>query len=107
MLAILAVVGVMIASYVAIRWFSKTVVGQQLYTWGFLAPAVISTYFLTAQRLRDLNISGWVAILWIPIGFADDFAGHTLSPIVLLLLSLIAGTKGPNNYGPDPVGNSD
>ena len=103
MLAVLAVVGVMFGSLLVITWLSKTSTGMTLWFWAFAIPAVLCTYFLTAQRLRDLNISGWLTLLWIPINLIDKSAGYTLAPIVLFLLSAIPGTKGPNNYGPDPL----
>ncbi|KAA9007797.1 DUF805 domain-containing protein [Histidinibacterium aquaticum] len=50
---------------------------------------------VTVRRLHDLDKSGWFALL-------------LLIPIVNIVLILIwftqPGTKGPNRYGPDPVG---
>jgi uncharacterized membrane protein YhaH (DUF805 family) len=103
-LAVLAVITVMFGSLLVISWFSRTSAGNALWFWGFAIPSVICSYFLTAQRLRDLNISGWLTLLWIPVNVLDkSVAGYTLAPIVLFLLSVIPGTKGPNNYGPNPV----
>lgn len=103
-LAVLSVVIVMFGSLLVINWFSKTSAGNTLWFLGFVIPSVICTYFLTAQRLRDMNVSGWLTLLWIPINALDkSAAGYTLTPIVLFLLSVIPGTKGSNNYGPDPL----
>ena len=104
-IAVLALIAVLLASRLVIDWVSKTSAGNALWFWAFGVPSVICTYLLTAQRLRDLNVSGWLALLWIPINALDkSAAGYTLAPVVLFLLSTIPGTKGPNSYGPDPLG---
>jgi uncharacterized membrane protein YhaH (DUF805 family) len=103
-LAVIALIVVAVGSLMIISWFSETSAGMALWLWAFVIPSVICTYFLTAQRLRDLNVSGWLALLWIPINALDkSTAGYTIAPVVLFLLSIIPGTKGPNNYGPDPL----
>lgn len=45
----------------------------------FFIPYVLCGYFLTAQRLRDMNLTGWLALLWIPVGIADKFIGGAAS----------------------------
>jgi uncharacterized membrane protein YhaH (DUF805 family) len=65
----------------------------------FFAPYVICTYFLTAQRLRDFNQTGWLALLWIPIGTADNYVGGAASLAFIIALCAIPGTQGPNRYG--------
>jgi uncharacterized membrane protein YhaH (DUF805 family) len=103
-LAELAVIMVMFGSLLVIDWFSRTSVGPGLWFWAFAIPSVICTYFLTAQRLRDLNVSGWLTLLWIPINTIDkSAASYTLAPTALFLLSIIPGTKGENKFGPDPL----
>lgn len=102
-IALLTVSAVMFGSLLIVNWFSRTSVGNRLWFWAFAIPAVICTYFLTAQRLRDLNVSGWLTLLWIPINALDkSVAGYTLAPVVVFLLSVIPGTSGPNKFGPDP-----
>ncbi len=68
---------------------------------GFLAYMVVylamiaSGLFVAAQRCRDFGWTGWAALV-------------ILAPIVgwvfALALFFIPGTRGPNRYGPDPVG---
>lgn len=49
---------------------------------------------VTAQRCRDIGLTGWATLLvWIPyLGMAFTVA-----------LMLIPGTRGANRYGPDPL----
>lgn len=70
----------------------------------FGIPAVICAYFLTAQRVRDLNLSGWLALLWIPVGIADNYIGGAASLAFWIVLAAVPGTAGPNRYGSDPLG---
>jgi len=102
MLAMLGVLAVILGSYLGVRFFAKTSAGGTVWL-AFLVPAVICTYFLTAQRLRDLNFTGWLALLWIPIGVVDKSLGGWLTPVTLLLLCAVPGTKGANRYGTDPL----
>ena len=101
-LAMIGVAGVMLGSFVAIRFFAKTPAGGSLWL-AFLVPAIVCTYFLTAQRLRDMNLTGWLALLWIPIGIVDKSIGGVVTPIIFIALCAIRGTSGPNKYGPDPL----
>ena len=60
-------------------------------------PLIIYTVLLAKRRLNDLDKSGWWQLLY-------------LVPIVGILLAfymlLWPGTKGANNYGPQPTKNS-
>ena len=54
---------------------------------------IIPSLAVQIRRLHDQNMSGWWALLnLIPY----------LGGLVLLVLMLIPGTKGPNRFGPDP-----
>lgn len=63
--------------------------------------------FISARRLHDLGLSGWL----MPLAMAFCVTVDQLSPGVSLLMMLLVfirlgffrGTKGPNFYGPDPV----
>jgi uncharacterized membrane protein YhaH (DUF805 family) len=59
-----------------------------LYFWSLSASIV--------KRLHDLNITGWVALLCVFLGFFLLF-------LPFILLGCIRGTTGPNRYGSDPL----
>ena len=80
---------------------------------------------VTVRRLHDTNRSGWwilVAVIpYVILGFmaagavaSGDMAGLAtaglfslvalVGAIVLLVFMVLPGTRGPNNYGPDPYG---
>ena len=55
--------------------------------------AVIAPFVsATVRRLHDTNRSGW----WVLLSFVP------LGGIVLLVWTIMDGTPGPNDYGPDP-----
>ena len=48
---------------------------------------------LIARRLHDVGYSGWLQLVnLLPFGF-----------IVVLVLMVLPGTRGPNQYGPEPA----
>ncbi len=49
--------------------------------------------FPTIRRLHDVNLPGWVALLWLV-----PQAGSWVN----LFLCFVKGTVGPNKYGDDP-----
>lgn len=69
----------------------------------FFVPYLICGYLLTAQRLRDMNQTGWLALLWIPVGIADSYVGGAASFAFFIVLCVVPGTQGDNRYGPDPL----
>lgn len=104
MFATLLLTAVMFA-VVGVLWFfgPKRRVGDVIFLLFFI-PYVICGYSLTAQRLRDMNVTGWLALLWIPVGVADRFIGGAASLTFYIILCAVSGTKGENNFGPDPLG---
>lgn len=64
----------------------------------FLAVALlIPNLAVSVRRLHDQNLSGWlVLMLLVPY----------LGQLVILMLMLRPGTRGPNRFGPDPRGRS-
>lgn len=62
-----------------------------IYAFAVLIPGIA----VAVRRLHDVNKSGWFYfIILIPI----------IGAIWLLILFCTEGTKGENNYGPDPKG---
>ncbi|RAI82894.1 DUF805 domain-containing protein [Macrococcoides goetzii] len=83
---------------------------------------LIPNFTLTARRLQDLNYNGWLALIptlglvilifgTIIFAFITFGIGLIFVPFIILLailiqigffiLTLIEGTQGPNQYGPD------
>jgi uncharacterized membrane protein YhaH (DUF805 family) len=57
-------------------------------------PLAVSSFAIGSQRCRDFGWTGWAfLLLFIPV----------ISLIFVLALMFIPGTKGPNQYGPDPL----
>jgi len=60
-----------------------------LYTLAVLIPSIA----VMVRRLHDSGRSGW----WVLIGLVP-----LIGFVVLLIFAVLAGTPGPNQYGPDP-----
>jgi uncharacterized membrane protein YhaH (DUF805 family) len=69
----------------------------------FFVPYLICGYLLSAQRLRDMNQTGWLALLWVPVGIIDSYVGGAASFAFFIVLCVVPGTQGENRYGPDPL----
>jgi uncharacterized membrane protein YhaH (DUF805 family) len=63
---------------------------------GPMLPVVIAAVIVQIRRWHDLNASGW----WILIN-AIPYLGYLATIIVC---GFIPGTRGPNRFGPDPLG---
>jgi uncharacterized membrane protein YhaH (DUF805 family)/predicted RNA-binding Zn-ribbon protein involved in translation (DUF1610 family) len=61
-----------------------------------LIPCLVSSFMLGIRRCHDFNKPGWFFCLTC-IPFVGGFVG--------LYILLAAGTKGENQYGPDPLAN--
>jgi uncharacterized membrane protein YhaH (DUF805 family) len=57
--------------------------------------ALIPCFAVTVRRLHDTDKSGW----WILISLVPIVGG-----IALLVMTVLDGTRGSNQYGPDPKG---
>lgn len=102
-LANLLLTGVLIVVGFGIWFFDATGNGSDLVFLVFFIPYVLCQFFLTAQRFRDMNLTGWLALLWIPVGIADKYIGGAASIAFLIILCAVPGTRGANQYGPDPL----
>ena len=72
----------------------------------FGLPLLLVSYNLTAQRLRDFNVTGWLALLWLPINFLQNENAELSSALHLafwIVLVFVPGTAGENRYGPNPL----
>jgi uncharacterized membrane protein YhaH (DUF805 family) len=69
----------------------------------FAIPTAVVTYTLSGQRLRDIGVTGWLALLWIPLGMLPDPFGAALALAFTIVLVFVPGTQGDNRYGPDPL----
>lgn len=83
--------------------FAQTPRGESLATIVIGLPAAACNYLLTAQRLRDMNLSGWLALLWVPITMIDRQIGGALTLAALIVLFGVPGSQGPNKFGDDPL----
>lgn len=103
-LATLALTAVMIVIALVIGWFASTERGFFLVFVPFLLAYAICTYMLTAQRLRDIGLTGWLSLLWVPVNMADTYLHGAASLATWIVLCSVPGTQGTNRYGPDPLG---
>jgi uncharacterized membrane protein YhaH (DUF805 family) len=69
----------------------------------FYIPFLIAQYFLTAQRLRDFGVTGWLSLLWVAIALLPPPYSGAFSLAFLLVLCAVPGTEGGNRYGSDPL----
>lgn len=68
---------------------------------GMFLPAIS----VTVRRFHDYNLSGWWYLGGIVAGMIP-FVGF-LASIAIFVITLLKGTDGPNNFGPDPLRSSD
>jgi uncharacterized membrane protein YhaH (DUF805 family) len=91
--ALLAIMGAEMGSagleYVGVGLLAVVLAGATGLTLWAISAAIV-------KRLHDLNLSGWVALIYLPLG--------PFYPFLLILQGCIKGTNGPNRYGDDPVG---
>jgi len=104
MLATLALTAVIVAVIAVVAWFSQSHRGFALGLIPFGIAYIVCTYMLTAQRIRDMGLTGWLALLWIPVGMADSYLQGAASLAAWIVLCSVPGTQGANRYGPDPLG---
>ena|SRR5680860_673916 len=105
-LATVALFAVMVAVVAVIAWFSKTKTGFGLMVLPFGIAYFVCSYLLTAQRIRDMGLTGWLTLLWIPVNMADAYLHGAASLAAWIVLCTVPGTDGPNRYGSDPLQDS-
>jgi len=90
--------------FLGIEWLDVSRKAKNLFHIVYFVLGLVCSYTLTAQRLRDINLTGWLALLWIPISFADENIRLTLTTAFALVLWVVPGSKGDNTYGSSPLG---
>lgn len=68
-----------------------------------LIPINICLLTLISQRLRDFNVTGWLALLILLPSFLDDPWREILGTLMIIFLCVIPGTKGANRYELEPL----
>lgn len=102
-LAWMTLVLVLVAVVAALWFFDAPYRATMTIFWLFFIPYFVCGYLLTAQRLRDIGITGWLALLWIAIGFLSNELRGVATLVFVLVLCAVPGTQGPNRYGADPL----
>lgn len=85
-----------------------------------VVPAIVSGFAIGIKRLHDRDQSGWwILLFYFGPAVASALAQNSDSEAVAVVLSLVSlgisiwaivvlgflrGTRGPNRYGPDPLG---
>ena len=86
-------------------------------------PMIVSGFAIGIKRLHDRDQSGWwILLFYFGPAVASALAQRSDAGALVLVLSLVSlgisiwaivvlgflrGTRGPNRYGPDPLGGSD
>lgn len=52
-----------------------------------------------------MNLTGWLALLWIPIGFLPEPINAAVYLAAWIVLCVVPGTQGDNRFGADPLAN--
>lgn len=87
----------------ALIFFDARLRSGQIIYFLFYIPFLIAQYFLTAQRLRDFGVTGWLSLLWVAIALLPPPYSGVFSLAFLLVLCAVPGTEGENRYGSDPL----
>ena len=72
------------------------------YVWLLLAG--VASLAVTVRRFHDLNLSGWIYVVFIVLSVVPFV--NILSSIALLVLMCLRGTQGANKFGEDPTDTS-
>jgi uncharacterized membrane protein YhaH (DUF805 family) len=111
----------------AVEWIEAKMgwsrVGPRKLEMGILGSVVMFTFLipglaLSVRRLHDSNRAGWwltlpgaPVLLWAvalvsgfsaPDMFTPVLVAILVSPLIILALMCVPGTRGPNRFGPDP-----
>lgn len=106
LIATIMLIGVMIAVFVALSFFGSGKRTSLIILVLFGLPWIFVSYNLTAQRLRDFNVTGWLTLLWVPINMLqNEYSGlsSALSLVFWIILVFVPGSAGGNRYGSNPI----
>ena len=102
-LASLALMAILLVIFTVLYFLDISERAKGLFMFVYFLLGLICSYTLTAQRLRDMNLTGWLAFIWVPLSFSGDSIRATLVGLFLLVLWVVPGTPGSNRYGPSPI----
>lgn len=106
LIATIMLIGVMIAVFAALSFFGSGKRTSLIILVLFGLPWIFVSYNLTAQRLRDFNVTGWLTLLWVPINMLqNEYSGlsSAISLVFWIILVFVPGSVGGNRYGPNPI----
>ncbi|RUM02658.1 DUF805 domain-containing protein [Rhizobium chutanense] len=103
MLAMLALFVIMVLVWLALIFFNPSRRSAEVIFLLFAVPNAICGYLLTGQRLRDFNVTGWLALLWLPVGMLEGPIRSAIWFGFLIVLCSVPGTAGENRYGFNPL----
>ena len=102
-LASLALMSILVFVFTVFYFIDISEKAKGLFLILYSLLGLVCSYTLTAQRLRDMNLTGWLAFICVPLSFSGDSIRTTLVGLFLLVLWVVPGTPGVNKYGPSPV----
>lgn len=94
-------------SFGPLFWIGAILLGL----WGL--ATIIPQIAVTVRRLHDRDMSGWFYVGFIALVIVLNMIPMIGALLTLLLdigwivLMALPGTRGPNKYGPDPLGQAD
>ena len=93
----------MVAATTIPDYFALPENARRLIAVAFLLPGTFCSWMLVGQRLRDLGLSGWLALLAFPMPMLEPMYALIVGTTALVLLATVPGSKGHNRYGADPL----
>ena len=103
LLANLMLFGLLFCIGAVVYLFGAQGQGGLIVTVIFMLMGAAAGYFLAAQRLRDIGLTGWLALLWLPVGMLPETYAGPISLAMFICVASLPGTQGENRYGPDPL----
>ena len=106
LIATLLLIFVAVVFWIPMTFFEPRGRATTIFLVIFGLPWIFVSYNLSAQRLRDFGVTGWLTLVWLPINLVSNeypvLSGAT-SLMFWIVLFFVPGTIGANRYGPDPL----